>query len=223
MKLLGAVWPLVLTACGASPVASPVTVDGVPGQFCVPVTQEVQAPWWVPADRPGTPQGFGFAGCWHRPDVADCPFPSNVKGGAVHGLNHSAPRTYGAIPADAFFRTVLTEPDTIFKTYQGGQIVTAQNPRLWDDWYVWEMSALQASSKSIVFNASDRLLAICQAKKSVYAPIAKGQENIFCERSFVSDGLSIKYSFETIEVVPPDLAELDQAVLSTIRGWHCPT
>ena len=219
MKHLGLLLALVLlTACSSG---TTVAVDGVPEKFCLPRAQTIQTPSWVPEDQPGTPRGFAFAGCWHRPDVTDCPFPSNIRGGTVHGLNHAAPTSYGSIPSDAFLRTVLAEPDTVFETYSDGKVVTAQNLRLWEDWYVWEQSKPHTSKGAITFVASDNLLASCRRGKSVYAPIANGEENIFCDRSFVSDGLSIKYSFEASEKVPRDIQKLDQAVLSVVKGWRC--
>jgi hypothetical protein len=219
MKHLGLLLAIaVLTACSSGVT---VAVDGVPGEFCLPQEQTVPTPWWVPEDQPGTPRGFAFAGCWHRPDVKNCPFPSNIQGGTVHGLNHAARTSYGSIPSDAFLRTVLGEADTVFEIYGDGKVVTAHNPRLWQDWYVWELSHPQTSKSAIAFAASDKLLASCRRGKSVYAPIANGDGNIFCDRSFVAGGLSIHYSFEASEKVPRDIPSLDKAVLAAVRGWRC--
>jgi len=219
MKRLGLSLALVLlSACSNG---TTVTVDGVSDEFCLPKEQTVQTPWWIPEDQPGTLRGFAFAGCWHRPDVTDCPFPSNIRGGTVHGPNHAASNSYGSIPSDAFLRTVLGEADTVFDIYDGGKIVTAQNIRLWRDWYVWGLSHPQPHKGAIVFAASDKLLAICRMSKSIYVPIAKGDENIFCNRSFVADGMSIEYSFEASEKVPRDIRSLDEAVLLVVRSWRC--
>ena len=123
-----------------------------------------------------------------------------------------------AIVATFLIGAVLVEPDTVFETYSGRNVVTAQNLRFWEDWYVWELFQPHTSKSAIAFVASDKLLASCKRSKSVYAPIANGEQNIFCNRSFVSDGLSIKYSFGASGKVPHDIPKLDHAVLSAIKG-----
>lgn len=199
-------------------------VDGVAGAFCVPDEQTIPDPWWVPEDKPGTPRGFAFAGCWsdrHRP--ADCPFPNNVKAGTVHGLNYEKPRTYAGIPADAFLRTVLSEHDTDFAADASGHVVSARNDRLWPSWYIWRVSSPVASGARPTFNDDDELLATCHADTSVQKPLAGTPHNIFCNRSLESEGLWLEYSFESHEEFPTDFSGLDATVLSVIRSWQCAT
>ena len=219
-------WPLTafLATCGCSAAhgTTQYKVDGVTEAFCVPNEQTVPTPWWVPEDKPGTPKGFAFAGCWSDRDrSADCPFPINIQGGTAHGLNYKQPRTYAGIPADAFLRTVLSEPDTVFSVDASGRYISAQNKRLWQDWYIWKISAPVANNARPSFNDTDELLATCHASTSVQKPLADSPENIFCRRSFSSGGLWLDYSFESYEKFPTDFSELDRAVISVIEGWQC--
>jgi hypothetical protein len=222
MKLF---WPLAafLAACGSSATSGSTQykVDGLAEKFCVPNELTVQAPWWVPEDKPGTPSGFAFSGCWSDRDrPGDCPFPRNIQGGTVHGLNYTHPRTYAAIPADAFLRTVLSEPDTIFSVDDSGHYVSAHNKRLWQDWYIWRVSVLATSGARPVFTDDDALLATCHASSSVQKPLADSPENIFCKRSFVHGRLSFDYSFESYKPVPTDFTELDKVIVSVVNGWR---
>ncbi len=212
---------LIITACGGSSTTQ-YKVDGFKDRFCVPNKLTVLAPWWVPEDKPGAPNGFAFAGCWRDRDrPANCPFPRNIQGGTVHGLNYTHPRTYAAIPADAFLRTVLSEPDTTFSVDESGHYVSAHNKRLWQDWYIWRISTPVGSNARPVFKDHDELLATCHASASVQTPIADTPENIFCNRSFVSGGLSFDYSFESRDPFPTDFTELDNVIVSVVNGWRC--
>lgn len=213
----------LLSACGGSVTETAEhKVDGVAETFCVPNDLTVQAPWWVPEDQPDTPSGFAFSGCWSDRDRAvDCPFPRNVRGGTVHGLNHNLPRKYAAIPADALLRTVLEEPDTNFSVADSGRYVSARNSRLWRDWYIWKMSVPAAGASRPAFQDDDELMATCHESGSVQKPLADSPENIFCQRSFVNGNLSISYSFESPQIVPTDFTELDEAIVSVVNGWRC--
>ena len=215
---------VLLAACSsdANPGSTQYIVDGAKDQFCVPNELTIQAPWWVPEDKPGTPNGFAFAGCWSDRDrPIKCPFPKSIRGGTVSGLNNTHPRTYAAIPADAFLRTILSEPDTTFLVDNSGHYVSAHNPRLWQDSYIWKVSALVEHGARPVFSEHDELLATCHASNSVQKPLSGGPENIFCKRSFVSGELSFDYSFESTEKFPTEFSELDKVIESVVTGWRC--
>lgn len=223
MRLLGLL-TVFLTACGirGASGSTQYKVDGHAKDFCVPNELTIQAPWWVPDDKPGTPKGFAFAGCWSdRDSPVDCPFPKNILSGTVHGLNYAHPRTHATIPADAFLRTVLTEQDTTFSVDETGHYISAHNKRLWQDWYIWKVAAPIGKGAAPVFKGQDELLAMCHTSNSVQAPLGDSAENIFCRRSFVSGGLSIDYSFESAESFPIDFSEFDTAIVSVLKGWQC--
>jgi hypothetical protein len=209
----------LLTACTAD--AKKLKVDGA-GEFCVPHQFTVAAPWWIPEDKPGTPQGFAFAGCWHaKPDKQACPFPDSVISGTVHGANHSSTLLYGSFPADSFIRSVLREHDTKFEQYDSGAIVSAQNLRLWQAWYVWGLGTPAIPGQPITFSANDRLIATCHFADSIYKPTSGGPQNIFCGRDIDHGPLKVHYSFESSEVLPRDVASMDSAIISTIKSWQC--
>src|SRR5687767_1857836 len=132
MRIIATV--ILLTGCTAA--TQQVPVDGADSDFCVPRQFTISAPWWVPEDKPGTPNGFAFEGCWHvKPDRLPCPFPDAVISGTVHGANYRPPTTYGAFSVDSFLSSVLREKDTTFQLYDLGAVVSAQNLRLGQDWY----------------------------------------------------------------------------------------
>lgn len=197
-------------------------VDGVSNDFCVPSRFTIAAPPWVPEDKPGAPRGFAFGGCWHAgSDRLPCPFPETVIAGTVHGANHRSPTVYGDFDPDAFIRSVLRERDTTIRLDPSGRIVAAQNLRLWEDWYLWELGVPARAGEPISFSGSDRLVATCRFKDSVYKPISRGARNILCDRGFDSGPLAIRYSFEADDVFPRDLERMDAAVVAVLQGWQC--
>jgi hypothetical protein len=214
---------LFLTGCTAGSTAGSrqVTVDGA-GDFCVPRQFLVSAPPWVPENKPGTPRGFAFAGCWHAgAELQPCPFPDTVITGAVHGAGHGNPTFHGSFPPDAFIRSVLRETDTTFKHSASGRVVSAQNIRLWQDWYLWELHKPEEPRDPFAFREHDRLIAACHFGKSVYKPLAVGPQNIFCRRSFEHGSLAIQYSFEASEEFPQNMSSMDSKIIATLKGWQC--
>jgi hypothetical protein len=213
---------LTTCGCGVGSKSTQYEIDGQIGLFCVPNELTIQAPWWVPEDKPGAPTGFAFAGCWSDRDrSANCPFPRNIMSGTAHDLTYKYPRTYAAIPSDAFLRTVLSEHDTTFSIDRTGHYVSAQNKRLWQDWYIWKVSTRVDGTTRPIFKDGDELLAVCRYSNSVQAPLAGTPENVFCDRSLVSSGLSLHYSFESHDPFPTDFSRLDSSLVSVIESWRC--
>lgn len=211
---------ILLTGCTAA--TQQVAIDGAGSDFCVPRQFTISPPWWVPEDKPGTPNGFAFEGCWHaKPDRLPCPFPSAVISGTVHGTNHRRPTTYGAFPADSFLSSVLREEGTTFQLYDSGGVVSAQNLRLWQDWYLWKLQDPAKPGEHVSFRKDDRLIASCRFGNSVYKPIGAGPQNIFCDRNFDHGPLAIHYSFEAPEVFPRNIASMDRSIIATLTSWQC--
>lgn len=218
MRIIAAA--IFLSGCTAA--TQQISVDGASREFCVPRELTISAPWWVPEDKPGTPQGFAFKGCWHAsPGRYPCPFPDSVISGTVHGPDHRSPTTYGAFPSDSFISSVLREEDTTFKLYASGRVVAAQNVRLWQDWYLWRLRSPAKPKEPISFHNDDLLIATCRYSNSVYTPISAGPQNILCDRSFRYGPLAIHYSFEAHEAFPQNIASLDSAIISTLTSWQC--
>ena len=211
---------ILLTGCTAA--TQQVSVDGADSDFCVPRQFTISTPWWVPEDKPNTPRGFAFSGCWHaEPDRLPCPFPEAVISGTVHGANHRSPITYGAFPTDSFISSVLREKDTTFQLYDSGGVVSAQNQRLWQDWYLWDLQTSAMPGEPVSFRQEDRLIASCRFDSSVYKPIGTGRQNILCDRTFDHGQLSIHYSFEASEVFPQNVASMDSSIITTLTSWQC--
>ena len=116
----------------------------------------------------------------------------------------------GSIPEDAFYRTIVSEPDTQIVHLQGTRRVALSNKRLsWLTLY-WTSNSPPDTSRSTM-TADDELLFTCERKDGTH----------LCSRTFNADGLSINYHFGTDEPGAFDVAAQDAEILSFLDGLTC--
>jgi hypothetical protein len=199
---------------------------GAERKFCVPKELDIQPPSWVPENRPGTPGGFAFRGCWAVDPAAPraCGLPRMFQtAGVGPRIAHPSWR-FQDMAADTFYRRVLTEEDSLFEVSDDRSIVVASNKRLWSDWYVWRKAIPLSNRTKPSFAANDELLAVCQLVKDAAIPKTYVKRDfVSCERFVVARDYSFHYSFESTKRIPTsaEITSLDKELVAAIEGWRC--
>ncbi len=199
---------------------------GADRKFCVPKELDIQPPSWVPENRPGTPGGFAFGGCWAVDPAASrgCGLPKMFQTAGVAPRSAHPSWRFQDMAADTFYRRVLTEKDSLFEVSDDLSVVVASNKRLWSDWYVWSKATPLSNRTKSSFAANDELLAVCQLVKD--ASITKSyvkRDFVSCERFVMAEDYSFHYSFESTKRVPTstEIASLDKELMAAIESWRC--
>lgn len=199
-------------------------VDGVSGKFCVPDANVVPRIPWVPPDRPDTPKGFAFQGCWRADPAAQtvCALPSMLRGGVVSPKSSFRSERWQDIADDSFYKKITLEQDSSLEITDAGTTLIVSNPRLWQDWYIWRKSQPLAEGSKPHLNDDDELVGICQTVKNVTLPGKREtRDMISCRRDVLGHHYTLNYSFESSERVPHNLEKLDAQVFAQLDRWRC--
>jgi hypothetical protein len=201
-------------------------IAGAESKFCVPKEWDIQAPSWVPENKPGTPSGFAFEGCWSADGSRSkaCELPRAIKTVGVGPKTDNYAKLWQEMPADTFHRSVLLETDTTFEIVDSGSTVVAANKRLWADWYVWHKAVPLRKDAKPTVTVNDELAAVCRLVESVPIPNTRNTRSMFeCDRNGVSRDYSFDYSFESRERIPSrdEMQLLDRGIRSAIESWRC--
>ena len=214
MKRLSVLAVLLLCACTSAEVPNKaIRVTAADSYFCVPAERIIEAPSWVPRGGTLKDEGFAVTGCYwehQRNHSSSCNELKSVGSFGVGAETAHAFTNLSSIPEDAFYRTIVGEPDTQLVQLPGAGRVALSNKRLsWLPFY-WKASSSSVTESSVLA-AGDELLFTCERKDEAY----------LCGRTFSADGLSINYHFGTDDPVAFDVATQDAEILSFLEGLKC--
>jgi hypothetical protein len=200
------------------------TVDGASDHFCVPKKNLIPDIWWIPPDKPGTPRGFSFQGCWNADpslkQTCDIPF---LRGADVSPLSAFRGQRWQDFKG-AFYRTIVTEPGTKLEAADNGNVMIVSNALMSPQWYVWKKAAPLPPGAKPFLSDGDTVIAACNDETANIPYKGGTRRYVSCIRSFAGKELAVTYYFETqrSERVPTNTDQMDAAILSQLDKWRCP-
>jgi|GEM_PF-2256494 len=196
-------------------------LDDAAGDFCVPEGQTVADVWWVPADPPGAPHGFAFAGCdgVRGSDAAQCPFPSSISGGVVEQRSAFRSQRWADFGAESTLKSEILSSTTVIKTSERDGTLTVHRGRNWDVWSHVVTPDTQRESPQLADD--DVLLASCHANSEPLAGDNSWAAGLECRRAVLASDYSLEYSFRSESMSHESMRHLDGLVIGAINQWQC--
>lgn len=221
MKKIVAIYALlVATVCSAS---ENHFLEGASSNFCVPTGNSVADVPWIPDSKPGTANGFAFAGCWKASGHAevDCQMPRSILGGNVQPRSTFRSEKWRDLGAGTLYKQVALSPNVEIKSVANGTMVVVQDQKLWRDWFVWMKAKPLTDGAAPHLEDDDVLLVGCHSENVATTSAADKRETVMCQRSVLASDYALEYSFESDKRLPLDVKALDAAVISTLDHWRC--
>ena len=211
---------LMATACSAS---ESHFLEGVSSNFCVPAGSSVANVPWVPDNKPGTPEGFAFAGCWRASGRAevDCQMPRSILGGNVQPRSTFRSEKWQDLSVGTLYKRVALSPNVEIKSVANGTMVVVQDQKIWRDWFVWLKATPLTEGATPHLEDGDVLLVGCHSENVATTSAADKRQTVMCQRSVLASDYALEYSFESEKRLPLDVKALDAAVMSTLDHWRC--
>ncbi|SFS06404.1 hypothetical protein SAMN05216570_2137 [Dyella sp. OK004] len=211
---------LIATACSAT---ENHYLEGASSNFCVPAGSTIADIPWVPENKPGTPEGFAFAGCWRASGHAEvgCEMPKSVLDGSVQPRSTFRSKKWRDIDKGTLYKMVALSPHAEIKAAANGTVVVVQDQKLWRDWFIWVKAKPLTDESAPRLEDDDVVLAACHSESVATTSAADKRETVMCERSVLAADYALEYSFESDKRIPLDVKTIDAAVMSTLDHWRC--
>lgn len=209
---------LTLMSCSQ---VSRLSVDGVPGMFCVPHGYLPQGVWFIPENTDEKNIGFSVMGCDLLPEGLrnTCVLPGDLISFSVRSLSNHENQRWSEIKDAAIFAAVASDSATTYSIDSKSNALIVFNKKIWNEWFVWkriERDAIRDASKLI---DSDELFVTCSEING-----SGHDQGIYrCRRYVLGRSYALEYKFVSRVRVPEekDIKKLEAGLFAQIDRWQC--
>jgi len=125
---------------------------------------------------------------------------------------------------DSTIGMVLTANDTTYTVADDGHLLVTENPRIVNNRFVWYRNAGLFSPEDKPTVGKDVLLVSCNdTTTGIGGPPGLSRPMVSCDRDFISENISISYSFESTTPVPSleKVQRFDQTIVDWLAQAEC--